>query len=265
MHPAYEFLNGWADRILAVTIPRATERQARLRERLAGLRVELVHGLDCRDLDRADLIRNGIYDDRRARAVHRHGKPMPLGQIGCAVGHRAAYEEMLRSGCARAVVFEDDVLPIPGALEHLPAALGQLPPDWELCYLGYAKHETVTPSLRAKQGVYLVLSALRLMRWTPAEVLRLLPKPFSPNLRRAGLHHCAHAYALTLAGARKLAAANRPVAHNADELFGHLVLRGELSAYVSEPKFFEQDSMAACVPRDVPPGEPLSFIHEHGA
>lgn len=263
MHPAYEFLNGWAGRIFAITIPRATERQARLRERLAGLRVELVHGVDKRTLDRAALIRDGVYDERRAMALHRHDKAMPLGQIGCAIGHRNAYEEMIRSGCERAVIFEDDVLPRPEALALLPAALEQLPRGWELCYLGYLKHEVVTPGLRAKQGGYLVLSALRLVKWTPAEVLRLYPKPFSRNLRRAGLHLCAHAYALSLSGARKLVAANTPVVANADELLCHLVLRGELCAFVSEPKFFDQDTMV--IPPDAArPGEPLSFIHEEG-
>jgi glycosyl transferase family 25 len=264
MHPAYEFLNGWAGRIFAVTIPRAAERQARLRDRLAGLDLELVQGMDKRDLDRGALIREGVYDERRARALHRHARPMPLGQIGCAIGHRNAYEEMIRSGCERAVVFEDDVLPRPEALHLLPEALRQLPPGWELCYLGYTRHEVVTPSLRAKQGCYLVLSALHLMKWRPSDVLRLYPKPFSANLRRAGFHHCAHAYVLTLPLAKRLVAANRPIVHNADELLAHLVVRGEISAYVSEPKFFDQDSMVASA-EEARAGEPISFIHEGGA
>lgn len=253
---AFQFLNGWADRILVLTLPRAEARQARLRERLAGLRYELWNGVDKSELDRAQLIRDGVYDERLAMRLHRHGARMPLGAIGCALGHRAMYEHMLREGWERMLVLEDDVFPLED-LRLLPAALGQLPGDWDLCYLGYFKYERVTAHLRAKQALYLALSSLRLMKWTPREVLRLYPRPFSENLRRAGLHHCTHAYAVSRAGARKLAAAARPIAQNADDLITRLVMRGELNAFVTSPKFFEQDYHAGIAP---PPGEPRSFI-----
>jgi glycosyl transferase family 25 len=255
---AYEFLNGWADRIFVLTLPRAGSRQARLAERLAGLRYELWNGVDKRDLDRDRLIADGTYDERLARRLHRHGEIMPLGGVACALGHRAMHERMLAETWERMLVLEDDVFPLED-LAPLPRTLAQLPPNWDLCYLGYFKYERVTPALRVKQAVYLVQSALRLMKWTPGEVLRLYPRPFSENLRRAGLHHCTHAYAVSRAGARKLAAAARPIAQNVDDFITRLVMRGELNAFITVPKFFEQEYHAGIAPAD---GAPGSYIHE---
>ncbi len=74
-------------------------------------------------------------------------------------------------------------------------------------------------------------------------------------MQRAGLHHGAYAYGVTLAGARKLLEAQRPLAHIADQLFVHLILRGQLNAYVARPKLFLHDDVAPRVPRS-------SFVNE---
>jgi glycosyl transferase family 25 len=70
--------------------------------------------------------------------------------------------------------------------------------------------------------------------------MNLLPRPYSANLRRAGLHDHTHAYALSRSAARKLLDFQSPVRLNVDTGIGRLVLRGELEAYVSEPKLFRQ-------------------------
>ncbi len=239
---AFEFLNGWADRRLVVSLRRATERRERLRARLAGLRVELLDAVDKNDLDRERLLREGTYDERRTRRAYRFREDMRLGAIGAALSHRLAYERMLAGGWDRLVVFEDDVVPRPG-LASLPDALRQLPPTWELCYLGYTLNEAVGAGARLKQAAYVALAPLGLSRWRPGEALRLLPRPFSPNLRRAGRHMCAHAYAVTREAARKLVQANTPIAYSADQLLTMLVLQGRLEAYVVEPQAFDQERM----------------------
>jgi len=122
------------------------------------------------------------------------------------------------------------------------AALAQLPPGWELLYLGYEHGERASAWDRVKQAAYLPLAALRLIHFTPREVLGLHAAPYSKNLRRAGKHHCTHAYAVSPAGARKLLAAQTPVAFSSDQLLVKLCIAGQLEAYVAEPKFFGQDS-----------------------
>ncbi|HEX9049972.1 MAG TPA: glycosyltransferase family 25 protein [Anaeromyxobacter sp.] len=245
MHGAFEFLNGWADRVLVVSLARATDRQARLRERLGGLRYELFPATDKLELDRERLLRDGSYDESRTRRAFRHTKDMNLGEIACAVSHRRAYEEAVRNGWARTVVLEDDVAPLEANLPLLPAALSQLPAGWDLCYLGYARNEAPTARDRAKRALYVALGPLRLVRWRSGEARRLLPSPFSANLRRAGQHDYTVAYAVSLGGARKLLEAQTPISLRADRLLASLVVRGRLSAFVAAPKMFDPDPSAA--------------------
>lgn len=255
---AFAFLNGWADRIFVVSLARAAERRARTRARLAGLDYRFLDAVDKLDLDRAELVASGVYDERRTPRAFRHRAEMPLGHIGCSLSHRAIYEQIVAHGWRRVVVLEDDVVPGPGDLELLPAALGQLPESWELCYLGYLGNEAVTPRARLKRALYVALAPLGLSRWRPGEALRLLPRPLSPNLWRAGRHLCTHAYAVTLEGARKLLAAQTPVAFRADQLLAYLVLRGKIDAYVAHPVFFDQEALAGIAPGE---GAPASYIH----
>lgn len=242
MHPSFELLNRTFDRIFVVTLARATDRQARVRSRLAGLDYEFFHGFDRQVLDLQRLAREGVYAPDRARRVDRFSRDMGPGQVGCSLSHRKIYEQAIANGWQRVLVLEDDVVAREDDLPQLGDALVQLPERWDVLYLGYTNFETVTTRDRVKQASYVVLSALRLMKWTPREILRFHPKPFSPNLRSAGLHHCTHAYAFTLEGAKKLLDAQTPVAFPADQLLVHLVLRGEIRAFVTEPKFFDQEA-----------------------
>ncbi len=239
---AFEFLNGWADRIFVVSLRRATDRRQRARERLEGLRYEFFDAVDKSELDRDRLVRDGTYDERRTRGAYRHRDDMSVGAIGCALSHRRLYEDMVANGWERMVVFEDDVVPRTAELAALPDALGELPPTWELCYLGYWQNEIVTMNLRLRRAAYVALAPLGLSRWRVGEALRLLPRSFSPHLRRAGRHMCAHAYAVTREGARKLAAAQTPVAYSADQLLAMAILQGRLDAYVVSPVLFDQES-----------------------
>jgi glycosyl transferase family 25 len=236
-----DFLNAWSDRLLVVSLVRATERRATLAARLAGLRYELLDAVDRKDLDREQLLRDGVVDERRTRPAFRLREGLNLGAIGAALSHRRAYERMLADGNERLLVFEDDVLPVAGALPGLPETLRQLPPTWELCYLGYSTHYPVTPRTLLKRATYVALGAIGLSRWRAGEALRLLPRPFSPRLRRAGRYMGAHAYAITRAAARKLVAAQTPVAYSADQLLARMVLGGELEAYVADPMIFDYE------------------------
>jgi glycosyl transferase family 25 len=236
----YRALNDYFDRIYLLTLARATERHPLLARTFDGLRYELVHGVDKADLDLSELEAHGVYDDAKARRAHRYGRGVTLGHIACVLSHALIWRKVLEHGYGRVLVLEDDAEPIPGAVEAAGAVLEQLPPTFELAYLGYKLHEKITLRKRVDQAAYVVLGALRLIRWTPREALHLLPRAYSPNLRRAGRHDHTHAYALTPSAARKLLASQQPVILNVDSGITRLVLRGELEAYVAEPKLFRQ-------------------------
>jgi glycosyl transferase family 25 len=237
---AYQALNAYFDRIWVVTLRRATDRHVQLARALAGLRYEIFHGQDKLELDREDLLRRGVYDDRAARRLHRQGRGMHLGQVACALSHVAVWRRIVGEGQRRVLVFEDDAVPVEGAIDRAPEALAQLPESWELLYLGYDRNEAVTLRRRLNQAAYVALGALGLIRWSASEAGNLLPRPYSANLRRAGFHDYTHAYAVTASAAAKLLAFQTPVVMNADSAMTRLVLRGQLEAYVTEPKLFVQ-------------------------
>lgn len=240
---AFSFLNRWADAVFVVTLARAVERHAHIATALRGLDHHLHHGADRLDLDLATMERDGgIVPWRKVRRLTGKRRPLSPGEVGCALSHRQVYEEVVRRGIARAIVLEDDVAPREGDVAHVQAALSELPETWDLVYLGYTHFERVTAWQRAKRLVYVPLAAVRLVPWRTGEVFRLHPRPFSAHLRRAGYHDGTYAYAVSASGARKLLAAQTPLAHAADHVFVNLVLSGELEAFVTEPKMFDERS-----------------------
>lgn len=234
-------LNEYFDKIFVVSVPRFTERHAQVIEKLKGIQFEFFWGADKQKLNYELVRTDGTYNEALAKKLQRQGKPLNLGEIACSLSHRMLYQEMIRQGWKKVLILEDDVLPLEDNLKVLPLALKELPQNWELVYLGYLKHETVTMGLRAKQFFYKLLSAARLMKWTYTMVSNMLPRPYSRHLKRAGFHDCTHAYAITLTAAEKLLKAQSPVIYRADDLLSHTILKGELEAFVTEPKFFDQE------------------------
>jgi len=232
-------LNAAFDKILVVSVPRFTERHKMVSGKLQGLAFEFFWGADKMHLDGEMLSRN--YSEIRAKKLQRQGKALNFGEIACALSHRMVYDAMIENGWQKVLILEDDVVPLHEPLQQLPDALKELPPDWELVYLGYLKHETVTPALKRKRFFYKLLSLAGLMKWSYKMVTNLLPRPYSAHLRKAGFHDCTHAYAITLEAAKKLRAAQSPVVYRADDLLSATIMKGELNAFVTEPKFFDQE------------------------
>jgi glycosyl transferase family 25 len=234
-------LQQYFDKILVVSVPRFTDRHERLKESLAGLQYDFFWGADKLKIDYDTAKTDGTYDEQMAQKLQRQGKVLNLGEIACSLSHRMVYAEMVKNNWKKVLILEDDVLPLANNLAELPAALNELPNSWELVYFGYLKHEKVTTALKTKQFFYKILSALGLMAWSYKMVSNLLPKPFSAHLKKAGFHDCTHAYAVTLEAAKKLLAAQTPVVYRADDLLSSTIMKGELVAFVTEPKFFDQE------------------------
>ena len=239
--PAYSFLEVFFDKILVVSVPRFTDRHERLKQSLAGLSYDFFWGADKHNLNYEQVKADGTYDEQQAKKLQRQGKALNMGEIACSLSHRNLYAAMVENNWKKVLILEDDVLPNIEYMDQLPAALQELPANWELVYLGYLKHEKVTNALKAKQVFYKILSSLGLMAWSYKMVSNLLPKPFSTHLKKAGFHDCTHAYAVTLQGAKKLLAAQTPVVYRADDLLSSTIMKGELNAFVTDPKFFDQE------------------------
>lgn len=235
------FLNSFFDKIFVVSVPRFTERHKTVAENLTGLQYDFFWGTDKQNIDLEKAKTDGTYNETAAIKLQRQGKALNSGELACSLSHRSVYYEMIKNNWQRVLILEDDIVPLEKIIDLLPDALIELPTNWELVYLGYLKNETITTGARVKQLFYKLISSLGLMKWTYTMVCNMLPKRYSPYLKKAGFHDCTHAYAITLTAAQKLYAAQSPVVYRADDLLSHTILKGELNAFVTEPKFFDQE------------------------
>ena len=235
-------LHQYFDKIFVVSVPRFTQRHKRVQQHLQGLSFNFFWGTDKLQLDLNKAKQTGIYNEEKTKQLQRQGKPLNLGELACSLSHRMVYEEMIKHNWQKILILEDDVLPLIDNFSLLPNTLNELPDDWELVYFGYLKHENVTAQLKAKQFFYKIKSKLGLIKWTSKMISNLLPKPYSTHLKKAGFHDCTHAYAITLPAAKKLLAAQTPIIYRADDLLSATILKGELNAFVTNPKFFDQEA-----------------------
>ena len=235
------FLQLYFDKIFVVSLPRFTGRHQQVEQRLQGLNFDFFWGVDKLQMDNEEVRSNGTYDEQRAKKLQRQGKALNLGEVACSLSHRNVYEWMIKNNWKKILILEDDVLPLYNNLNLLPGVLNELPADWELVYLGYLKHENVNTNLKVKQFFYKILSRLGLMKWNYTMIKNLLPRPYSSHLKKAGFHDCTHAYAISLEAAKKLISAQTPVVYRADDLLSATILKGELNAFITDPKFFDQE------------------------
>jgi glycosyl transferase family 25 len=240
-HQAINFLNAYFDKIFVVSVPRFADRHRTVTEKLQGLHFDFFWGTDKLNLDLEKAKTDGTYNETAAIKLQRQGKPLNSGELACSLSHRSVYFEMIKNNWQRVLILEDDIVPLEKVIDLLPDAVKELPANWELVYLGYLKNETVTTGARIKQLFYKLISSVGLMKWDYTMVSNMLPKPYSPYLKKAGFHDCTHAYAITLAAAQKLYAVQSPVVYRADDLLSHTILKGALHAFVTEPKFFDQE------------------------
>lgn len=247
------FLEKYFDHIFVITLERATDRQAKVKERLEGLRYDFFYGVDKHELNWEKVNQEGIYDDKRARQLNRYSKGMILGHIACALSHRHLYQHILEKGYQRVLIFEDDAVPLFDRDGELQQSAEELPDNWEVIYFGYSKNEMATPALKRKQVFYSIICHLKLIKWSPRMISNLLPRPYSPHLQKAGFHDLTHSYAVTREACMKLISAQTPVVFNADPLLSHLIMNGELNAFITRKKFFTQEQFLDPAHR--------SFIH----
>jgi glycosyl transferase family 25 len=234
-------LEQFFDKILVVSVPRFTDRHQRVQQRLKGLPFDFFWGADKLKLNMEVAKREGIYDEAKAISLERLGKPLSQGELACALSHQYVYAAIVEHGWEKVLVLEDDVWPLYGNMPLLKNVFKELPASWDLLYFGYLKHEKVTLNLRLKRFAYEILGVLGLLKWNYTMASNMLPKQYSTHIKKAGFHDCTHAYAVTLSGAKKLLAAQTPVVYRADDLLSYTILKGKFDAYLTEPKFFDQE------------------------
>lgn len=236
-----DLLRSYFSKVLVVTVPRFRDRQEKVQQRLQGIPFDFFFGTDKNELKDEFLASNYRYERKNTLSPGHYYKPMNTGEIACSLSHRQVYQAMIDHQWERVLILEDDVVPDPEQLQTLGACLEELPPDWELFYLGYLKNDRITAGKRIQHYWYRLVAALGLGKLPLKMVRNMLPGNYSPHLWRAGFHDCTHAYAISLSAARKLLTAQTPVVYRADNLLSALTLRGELQAFASKRFLFNQE------------------------
>lgn len=237
-------LNGFFDKIIVITIDRAKARHKHILKAFEGLDFEFYFGTDKLEMDQEQIESGEFYNDDLAKRISRYSKSLSPGEIACSLSHRGVYEEIVKKGYARTLIFEDDVIPIRHNMVQLPSILREWPEDAGIIYLGYWRRERWSVKQKIKTRLYLTLHHLRLWGWhrfSTDRVKHLYIRPYSEHFNRAGFHDGAHAYAVSLEAAKALLETQTPVAHSADHLLSYEIhhLRS-CQAYVSVPKIFNQ-------------------------
>ena len=239
----FKRLHDHHDHRYVLTTEKNADRQENLKKELKDWDLELFFGVDKNTVSKEQFEKDGIYDDELARKTDRSGKPMTTGHICCSLGHRYIYEDFLKSDRERIIVFEDDVLAIPGAESALDETLDAIPEDAEMIYWGWeglAKPPRIAP---LKQALYHLQHSLGVLSYNHTMIDNLYPRPFNDHFSIAGKHFCAHAYTLTRSGAEKLIKWQTPIILNADNAIMYAILNGDLKAYISHTQFFSQASL----------------------
>jgi glycosyl transferase family 25 len=238
----FTVLNSFFDHIYVISLERHTERQEKMKELLEGLNYSFFRGIDKKNLTIDLLVEKGIYDEEKAKQLHRYDKPMNTGQIGCAWTHRLVYEDIVLNKYKKVLILEDNiVINLPGFI-LLKEMMEQLPDNWELWYLDYHKN------LRRDLGTFFVQTYMHFRRWlgklkfTGLTINNFYARKYSENIFQAGYHELTTAYAITISGAKKLIELQTPVTFCSDNLLAHACTNRLIDGYVSLPKVFLKET-----------------------
>lgn len=238
----FSILNNFFDHIYVITLERAKDRHEQIVECLDGLDYKFFYGSDKKVFTIDELEEAGIYDEKKAKAIHRYDKPMNKGQIGCAWSHRQVYEDMVMNNYQKVLVLEDDVLPNKEGFAILEEILSQIPTEWELLYFDYHKNLESKAQGVIKQKLYHIQKMLGKIKWSHETIRNLYARKYSINICHAGFHDFTSAYAITLPAAKKLIKEQTPIAYIADNLLAHACSNKIVNGFITVPKVFVQES-----------------------
>jgi len=111
--------------------------------------------------------------------------------VGCYLAHRRIWEEVVEKELPSVVIFEDDVVFTDTIANQLPLAIKELPEEWDLLHLGCLSCQESSLAF-----VHLFTN------WS--KLIKPSLEPYSDNLVIPNSTFGTEAYALSLAGARKL-------------------------------------------------------------
>lgn len=190
-----------------ISLPEAAQRRDFMRAQLEKLGIAFDF-FDAVDGRKFNVPNHPVYAKYRRRAFF--GKDLTGGELGCLLSHRKIYERMVEHGIERAVVFEDDAI-LHEDLPRVIEALLRHTDKFDLVrFLGSEK------VAKLEQKIVMPITGEYTLN-------RLCSTPGG-----------AHAYLITLAGAKKLLAKMQRNYLPVDILMGHVWVTG-VRGYIVQP------------------------------
>ncbi|KAK6746050.1 hypothetical protein RB195_012271 [Necator americanus] len=127
------------DKIYMINLNRRPERRAKMEKIFQILGVDATHW---EATDGQDLPDNFVYELLPGYLDPFHNRPMKAGEIGCFLSHYRIWQDVVRLGLSRVIVFEDDLRFADDGLERIREVLEDLDGskmEWDLIYLGRKK------------------------------------------------------------------------------------------------------------------------------
>jgi glycosyl transferase family 25 len=245
----FEPINNFFDKIYVITLQRAADRQLMLKQELDGLNYTFMYGMDKNDLCYEDMLQKKVYDPVLAKQHHLVGKEMRVAEIACSISHRMVYEDVVKNKYNKVLILEDDVVVDRNNILLFDEISRELPADWGLWYLGFAKNEKPPANAFFKKLFYHLLFATGIKkRFNHTVIHHLYPTAFSKHLQHAGFHDCAHAYGITLNTAQVFLNMQQPVSYIADHLLAYAASGCAVNAFITEPKLINQQYQVSANP-----------------
>ena len=93
-------------KIYVINLPDSLDRRQHIKSQLdsSNMPFEFISAVDVRNL--SEIEQKNLYDCEKAKLYKRE---LTLGEIGCALSHRAVYKKMIDENIDRAIILEDDI------------------------------------------------------------------------------------------------------------------------------------------------------------
>ncbi len=234
-------INDYFDHIYVLTLKRAEDRHLAIEKALTGFDWNFFYGTDKRLLNYEEVIRDGIFDEQRHRNTKRTHRSMTLGEVACALSHKAIYQDILDNGHQKALILEDDVIPIHENLAAFKEIIKELPRNWELLMLGYYGEKLPTVKYKLQQKIYYLYHYLHLFRWHNVSrqwIKEICLSPYSDHLYGLGKVVGGHAYAITFSTAENFIQYQTPIILQADRVFNYYKATYGLKSFAVRPRLF---------------------------
>ena len=238
---AFTAINDYFDHIYVLTLERAQERHEHIRESLQGLNWSFHYGTDVQNLNQETLISDGIYDDAAHRRTKRTHRSMTVGEVACALSHRSMHQDIVDNGYRRALILEDDAIPIYENLHLFSEQVEELPDNWDLLMLGYYDEKVPSVKHEIQRHIYAAYHHLNLFNWQNVDrqfIRTLCMSPYRNYLYALGKVLGAHAYALSRSAAEKFIDYQTPVILQADRIFNYFKAAHDLNGFALRDKLF---------------------------